>query len=147
MIRDNDDNIPVTVFVKSASGSEIASQSVWVFCHQGSGIPGLSAIAFGRIGGHNASIKISKTTLDKIAKMGIDPSGLQITIQRKLIEGDIILQEGSKQAAVRLERLPVSCRGVHLFLAAIVATNSAINFFVFSTFLASISIISAEVTG
>jgi hypothetical protein len=28
--------------------------------------------------------------------MGIDPEQLQITIQRKLIEGDIILPEGSK---------------------------------------------------
>jgi hypothetical protein len=29
--------------------------------------------------------------------MGVDPEQLQITIQRKLIEGDIILPEGSKQ--------------------------------------------------
>lgn len=96
MIRDNDDNIPVTVFVKSASGSEIASKLSGYFVIKGQEFR-FSAIAFGRIGGHNASIKISKTTLDKIAKMGIDPERLQITIQRKLIEGDIILQEGSKQ--------------------------------------------------
>jgi hypothetical protein len=96
MIRDNDDNIPVTVFVKSASGSEIASKLSGYFVIKGQEFR-FSAIAFGRIGGHNANIKISKTTLDKIAKMGIDPEQLQITIQRKLIEGDIILQEGSKQ--------------------------------------------------
>jgi hypothetical protein len=55
-----------------------------------------TAIAFGRIGGHNASVKVPKTTLAKIAKMGIDPEQLQLTIQRKLIEGDIVLPEGIK---------------------------------------------------
>ena len=93
MIRDND--IPVTVFVKSASGSEIASKLSGYFVVNGREFR-FTAIAFGRIGGHNASIKISKTTLDKIAKMGIDSEQLQITIQRKLIEGDIILPKGLK---------------------------------------------------
>jgi hypothetical protein len=84
------------VFVKSASGSEIASKLSGYFVIMGQEFR-FTAIAFGRIGGHNASIKISKTSLDKIAKMGVDPEQLQITIQRKLIEGDIILPEGSKQ--------------------------------------------------
>ena len=96
MIRnDDDDDIPVTVFVKGASGSEIASKLSGYFVVKGQEFR-FTAIAFGRIGGHNASIKIPKTTLDKIAKMGIDPEQLQITIQRKLVEGDIILPEGSK---------------------------------------------------
>ena len=93
MMRDND--IPVTVFIKSASGSEIASKLSGYFVVKGQDFR-FTAIAFGRIGGHNASIKVSKTTLDKVAKMGIDPEQLQITIQRKLIEGDIILPEGLK---------------------------------------------------
>jgi hypothetical protein len=93
MIRDDD--ISVTVFVKTASGSEIASKLSGYFVVKGQEFR-FTAIAFGRIGGHNASIKISKTTLEKIAKMGIDPEQLQITIQRKLIEGDIILPEGSR---------------------------------------------------
>ena len=91
----HDDDISVTVFVKSASGSEIASKLSGYFVVKNQEFR-FTAIAFGRIGGHNASIKISKTTLDKIAKMGIDPEQLQITIQRKLVEGDIILLEGSK---------------------------------------------------
>ena len=94
MMRD-DDNFPVTVFVKSASGSEIASKLSGYFVVKGQEF-GFTAITFGRIGGHNASIKISKTTLNKIGKMGIDPERLQVTIQRKLIEGDIILPEGLK---------------------------------------------------
>ena len=87
------DAIPVTVFLKSASGSEIASKLSGYFILKGQEFR-FTAIAFGRIGGHNASIKISKTTLDKIRKMDIDPEQLQVTIQRKLIEGDIILPEG-----------------------------------------------------
>ena len=87
MMHDDGDNIPVTVFVKSASGSEIASKLTGYFVIKGQEFR-FTAIAFGRIGGHNASIKIPKTTLDKIGKMGIDP------IQRKLIEGDIILPDG-----------------------------------------------------
>jgi hypothetical protein len=95
MIRDHDDNIPVTVFVKSARGSEISSKLSGYFVVKGQEFR-FTAIAFGRIGGHNASIKIPKTALDKIAKIGIDPEQLLITIQRKLVEGDIILPEGSK---------------------------------------------------
>ena len=95
MIRDHDDNIPVTVFVRSTSGSEIASKLSGYFVVKGQEFR-FTAIAFGRIGGHNASIKIPKTALDKIAKIGIDPEQLLITIQRKLIEGDVILPEGMK---------------------------------------------------
>jgi hypothetical protein len=92
---DNNNNISVTVFVKSASGSEIASKLSGYFVVEGQEFR-FTAIAFGRIGGHNASVKISKSTLDKIAKMGIDPEQLQLTIQRKLIEGDIVLPDELK---------------------------------------------------
>jgi hypothetical protein len=93
MMRDGD--IPVTVFVKNATGSEVASKLSGYFVVKGKEFR-FTAIAFGRIGGHNASVKIPKTTLAKIEKMGIDPEELQLTIQRKLIEGDIILPEGIK---------------------------------------------------
>ena len=93
MMRDNDDEIPVTVFVKNAEGSEVASKLSGYFVVKGQEFR-FTAIAFGRIGGHNASVKIAKTTLDKIAKMGIDPEQLQLTIQRKLVEGDIVLPDG-----------------------------------------------------
>jgi hypothetical protein len=96
MIRDETDgNIPVTVFVKNSSGGEIASKLTGYFVVKGHEFR-FSAIAFGRIGGHNASVKIAKSTSEKLSKMGIDPEQLQLTIQRKLIEGDIILPEGLK---------------------------------------------------
>ena len=88
-----DDLPPVTVFVKNASGSEVASKLSGYFVVKGQEFR-FTAIAFGRIGGHNASVKISKATLGKVAKMGIDPEELQLTIQRKLIEGDVVLPDG-----------------------------------------------------
>ena len=90
-----DDDLQVTVFVKSASGSAVASKLAGYFVIKGQEFR-FTAIAFGRIGGHNASVKIAKTTLAKLAKMGIDTEQLHLTIQRKLIEGDIILPEGIK---------------------------------------------------
>ena len=95
MMHKDDDEIQVTVFVKSSSGSEVASKLTGYFVVKGREFR-FTAIAFGRIGGHNASVKIAKTSLDKIAKMDIDTEQLQLTIQRKLIEGDIILPEGLK---------------------------------------------------
>ena len=86
----NEDDLAVTVFVKSANGSEIASRLSGCFVIKGQEFR-FTAIAFGRIGGHNASVKIAKTSLEEIAKMGINPEQLQLTIQRKLIEGDVIL--------------------------------------------------------
>jgi hypothetical protein len=86
----NEDDLMITVFVKSARGSEIASKLSGYFVIKGREFR-FTAIAFGRIGGHNASVKIAKTSLEEIAKMGIDPEQLQLTIQRKLIEGDVVL--------------------------------------------------------
>jgi len=95
MMHKDDDDISVTVFLKSASGSEVASKLSGYFVVNGQEFR-FTAIAFGRIGGHNASVKIAKTALENIAKMGIDPEHLLLTIQRKLIEGDIVLPEGIK---------------------------------------------------
>jgi hypothetical protein len=95
-MRDNSgEDLSVTVFVKSSSGSEIASKLTGYFVVRGHEFR-FTAIAFGRIGGHNASVTIPKSTLAKIAKMGIDPEQLQLTIQRKLVEGDVVLPEGLK---------------------------------------------------
>lgn len=96
MERPFSNDVPsVTVFVKNADGSEVAAKLSGYFVVKEKEFK-FTAIAFGRIGGHNASVKISKTTLDKIAKMGIDPDALVDTIQRKIVEGDIILPEGIK---------------------------------------------------
>jgi hypothetical protein len=94
--HDSDDNIQVTIFVNSARGSEIASKLMGYFVIGGQEFR-FTAIAFGRIGGHNISLTISKNILQKIKRMGIDPEALQLIIQRKLIEGDVILPKNVKK--------------------------------------------------
>ena len=89
----SDESIPITIFVKSARGSNIASKLTGYFLINKIKFR-FTAVAFGRIGGHNIALTIAKKTINKIRKMGIDPNILQLTIQRKLIEGDVILPEG-----------------------------------------------------
>ena len=89
----SDENIPITIFVKSARGSNIASKLTGYFLINNNKFR-FTAVAFGRIGGHNIALTIAKKTINKLRKMGIDPNILQLTIQRKLIEGDVILPEG-----------------------------------------------------
>ena len=92
---DDSDRIQVVVFVTNARGSEIASKLTGYFVIEDREF-NFTAVAFGRIGGHNISLNISKKALENIKKIGIDPEVLQLTIQRKLIEGDVILPEGLK---------------------------------------------------
>ena len=56
-----------------------------------------SAIAFGRIGGHNIGAKISKSTEKALVKLGYDINEIINELQQKLVKGDIILPEGIKK--------------------------------------------------
>jgi hypothetical protein len=91
----SDENIPITIFVKSARGSNIASKLIGYFRVNNKEFR-FTAVAFGRIGGHNIALNIAKKTLNKISKMGIDPDILHLAIPRKLIEGDVILPKDLK---------------------------------------------------
>ena len=93
----NTDSVPVSIFIKNAKGSELASKIIGYFTVRDEQFR-FTAIAFGRIGGNNIGLKIPKNTLGKIKKMGIDPEILQLTIQRKLIEGDIIMPSDKETA-------------------------------------------------
>jgi len=53
-----------------------------------------SAIAFGRIGGHNVGAKISKTTEKALEKLGYDVNAVLETLQKNLVQGNITLPEG-----------------------------------------------------
>ncbi len=85
-------NINLKIFIKKVSGSEIASKLVGQFILD-TQIFKFTSIAFGRIGGHNISISLSKTITEKIKKLGYDPEIIQLIIQRKLIEGDFEIPE------------------------------------------------------
>jgi hypothetical protein len=90
-----DDDVPVKVFVSNAQGSEVAAKLSGYFVLKGQEFK-FKAIAFGRIGGHNASVTVAKTVLAKVSKLGVDPDALIMTIQRKIVEGDVTLPEGIK---------------------------------------------------
>jgi hypothetical protein len=91
----SDDNIGLTVFVHNTRGGAIASKLIGHFLLREQEFK-FTAIAFGRIGGHNVSLGLSKKAIEKIRKMSLDPDRVQLAIQRKIIEGDVILPEGLK---------------------------------------------------
>ncbi|HEX2487697.1 MAG TPA: hypothetical protein VHJ57_03850 [Nitrososphaeraceae archaeon] len=93
-LGDNDE-LKVDVFINNSSGGEVASKLTGYFVVKNKSFR-FSAIAFGRIGGHNISIKLSTSSINKLTKMEIDPEKLQLTIQRKLIEGDVNLPQNMK---------------------------------------------------
>ncbi|MGC1927593.1 MAG: hypothetical protein WA667_01350 [Candidatus Nitrosopolaris sp.] len=98
MIRrsdDKDDNVALTVFIHNARGGAIASKLIGHFLLKDQEIK-FRAIAFGRIGGHNVSLELSKKAIEEIRKIGFDPDKVQLAVQRKIIEGDVILPEGLK---------------------------------------------------
>ena len=82
----------VTVYITSATGSDIASKVNGYFTIKGEKIR-FKAIAFGRIGGHNVNVRIAKNNMGKIRKMGVDPDQLIIKVQRKMVEGDMIMPD------------------------------------------------------
>ena len=85
----------IDVYVTNSSGGEIASKLSGYFIIADNKFR-FSAIAFGRIGGHNISLKISKTTTKRIIEIGYDVEELELIIQRKLIEGDVHIPQGLK---------------------------------------------------
>ena len=88
-------NIKVDVFINNSSGGEVASKLTGYFIVNNKSFR-FSAIAFGRIGGHNISLKLSTSSINKLKKMEMDPEKLQLIIQRKLIEGDVNLPPNMK---------------------------------------------------
>lgn len=56
-----------------------------------------TAIAFGRIGGQNVGVKLSKTTEKTLEKLGYVPEDVILTLQKNLLQGDLTLPEGLKR--------------------------------------------------
>lgn len=92
---DGSEDIELAVFIHSAAGGAYASKLTGRFVLKDREFK-FKAIAFGRIGGHNVSLDLSKKIIQEISKMGFDPDKVQLTVQRKIIEGDVILPENLK---------------------------------------------------
>lgn len=56
-----------------------------------------TAIAFGRIGGQNVGVKISKTTQKELKKLGYDADEVVMALQKHLLQGNLTLPEGLKR--------------------------------------------------
>ncbi len=92
---ENLEDFSIDVYVNNVVGTEIASKLSGYFVINGEKIFRFRAVAFGRIGGHNIGLSIPKKVLVAIRKMQIDPEGVALKVQRKLIEGDVSILKPS----------------------------------------------------
>lgn len=83
----------IKVHINNVHGSQIAAKITGTFTIDEHSFR-FSAIAFGRIGGHNIGAKISKTTQKALVKLGYNVDDVINDLQQKLVRGDITIPEG-----------------------------------------------------
>jgi len=83
----------IKVHISNVRGSQIAAKITGTFIIDEYSFR-FSAIAFGRIGGHNISAKISKTTQKALINLGYNVDDVINDLQQKLVRGDITIPEG-----------------------------------------------------
>ncbi|HEX5457619.1 MAG TPA: hypothetical protein VFX64_04455 [Candidatus Nitrosotalea sp.] len=83
----------IQVHINNVRGSQIAAKITGTFTVDTHPFK-FTAIAFGRIGGHNIGAKISKTVERSLVKLGYDVDEVINELQQKLVRGDITLPEG-----------------------------------------------------
>jgi hypothetical protein len=83
----------LSVTIKSLKGTQMAAKITGTFMVSNNTFP-FTAIAFGRIGGHNIGAKISKSTEKELQKLGFDTNEIIDELQKSLIQGNITLPEG-----------------------------------------------------
>ncbi|MDE1830172.1 MAG: hypothetical protein KGI25_07600 [Thaumarchaeota archaeon] len=84
------------VHINNVKGSQIAAKVTGTFTIDSHSFK-FSAIAFGRIGGHNIGAKISKATEKELVKLGYNVDDVINELQQRLVRGDISLPEGLKK--------------------------------------------------
>ena len=90
MIRDSHPSDEPEIYVEKAECGEYASKLRGYFIVKDTKLK-FNAIAFGRIGGHNISLNLTKKTLSKLGEFGYDTENFQLALQRKLVEGEVNL--------------------------------------------------------
>lgn len=83
----------IQVHINNVRGSQIAAKITGTFTIDAYPFK-FTAIAFGRIGGHNIGAKISKTVEKNLVKLGYDVDEVINELQQRLVRGDITLPEG-----------------------------------------------------
>lgn len=84
----------IKVYVTYLDPSHIASKVKGYFMIDSIKIR-FNGIAFGRIGGHNINIKISKKDEQRLKDLGYDPEQVIVEVQRLMVQGDMeIIEKG-----------------------------------------------------
>jgi hypothetical protein len=86
-------SLDVAVHINNVKGNQMAAKITGTFTIDNNTFK-FSAIAFGRIGGHNIGAKISKTTEKALQKLGYDTNEVIDVLQKNLVSGNITLPEG-----------------------------------------------------
>lgn len=81
------------VYIKSVDGNQMAAKISGTFS-MGEHTFDFTAIAFGRIGGHNVGAKLSKKTVQALKSLNHNPDTVIDTLQRNLVHGNLRLPEG-----------------------------------------------------
>lgn len=90
MIRDYFPSDEPQIYIEKTQGGEYATKLKGYFVVKDTKLK-FNAIAFGRIGGHNISLNLTKKALSKLKEFGYDTENFQLILQRKLVEGEVIL--------------------------------------------------------
>lgn len=100
MIRDSYPSDEPQIYVEKAQGGQYASKLRGYFIIKDTKLK-FNAIAFGRIGGHNISLHLTKKTLSKLKEFGYDTEDFQLVLQRKLVEGEVILIDPTTKSQIK----------------------------------------------
>ncbi len=100
MIRDTFSSDDPEIYVEKAQGGQYASKLRGYFIVKNTKLK-FNAIAFGRIGGHNISLNLTKKTLSKLEEFGYDTEDFQLVLQRKLVEGEVILIDPNTKSQIK----------------------------------------------
>lgn len=87
----------ILVHINNVHGSQMAAKITGSFTVDNVHKFRFTAIAFGRIGGQNVGAKLSDTTQNELKKLGYDVDDVVMSLQRKLLQGDLTLPQGLKK--------------------------------------------------
>ncbi len=81
------DGSKVKVYITRIDAGDVTSMLSGYFTLNGERIR-FKGIAFGRIGGQNIYVKISKSAESVLRNIGYDPEDILVVVERKIVEGE-----------------------------------------------------------
>lgn len=86
----------IKVHINNIHGSQMAAKITGNFSIDQNSFR-FTAIAFGRIGGQNIGVKLSKSTEKELEKLGYDVDTVIDSLQANLLQGNLTLPKGLKR--------------------------------------------------